>query len=117
MTDRQWSRADLTATFGDRVRLERLAPGMTQDALGTEVGLTRSSIANMEADRQNISLASACAIADALGTTVGALLGEIDPPPRPVVDVRHVVRQVVEASAGKLARDLDSAIRDATRSA
>ena len=53
---------------------------MTQDRLGTLVGLSRTSITNIEKGRQHVSLHQLYHIAGALGIPVEALL---PPPQRP----------------------------------
>jgi transcriptional regulator with XRE-family HTH domain len=50
--------------------------GLTQQELADAAGLTRSSVANIEAGRQEMALAVVVAMASNLHTTVGALLGE-----------------------------------------
>jgi DNA-binding XRE family transcriptional regulator len=42
--------------FGKNIRNLRLACGMTQGRLGEKVGLTRTSIVNIEAGRQRVLL-------------------------------------------------------------
>jgi transcriptional regulator with XRE-family HTH domain len=59
---------------GDKVRLARLAAGLSQALLAEQVGLTRSSVANLEAARQRTSLYHFVLIARALKTDVGKLL-------------------------------------------
>ena len=55
---------------------------MTQDRLGTLVGLSRTSITNIEKGRQHVSLHQLYRIADVLGVTPDMLL---PPTPRPGV--------------------------------
>lgn len=57
------------------IRLARNAAGLTQDELGRFIGLGRSSVANMEAGRQTISLHQAALLAAVLPVDVSALLG------------------------------------------
>ena len=55
--------------FGLKVEQIRLAIGVTQDALGKSVGLTRTSINNIERGRQRILLADVERFANALHTS------------------------------------------------
>lgn len=62
------------------MRSARIEAGLSQAALAEQVGLTRSSVANLEAARQRTSLFHFVLISRALGTEVSELLpGE----PRP----------------------------------
>jgi transcriptional regulator with XRE-family HTH domain len=61
--------------FGDRVRTAREAAQIRQLDLATAVGLSRSSIANIEGGRQELSLPMAVQIAAVLDTTLAELLG------------------------------------------
>jgi transcriptional regulator with XRE-family HTH domain len=63
-------------TFGARVKRKREALAWSQDELGDMVGLTRSSIANIEAGRQDTPLSQAAVLAAALGEPLGALVGD-----------------------------------------
>ncbi len=60
--------------LGARVRAARNAAGLNQDALAKTAGITRSSIANLEAGRQRIPVHVLARIAEAFGTTPAALL-------------------------------------------
>ena|SRR3984957_5331211 len=59
---------------GDKVRSARIAAGLSQALLAEQVGLTRSSVANLEAARQRTSLYHFVLIARALKTDVCELL-------------------------------------------
>ena len=58
---------------GERVRALRAGRGLTQLRLAERSGISRPSIANVEAGRQNVSLRQLCALAAALGVTVEEL--------------------------------------------
>lgn len=72
--------------FGKLVRLHREGlEGMTQEKLGHLVGLSRTSITNIEKGRQHVALHQLLAIADALTARPEALLpsaGKADHPSR-----------------------------------
>jgi len=62
--------------FGRLVReaRERAEPKITQEHLADIVGLSRTSITNIESGRQHIPLHTLFALADAVGVKVGELL-------------------------------------------
>jgi transcriptional regulator with XRE-family HTH domain len=60
--------------LGGRVRELRADRGFTQLRLAERSGISRPSIANVEAGRQNISLRQLCALAAALGVGVEEIL-------------------------------------------
>lgn len=61
--------------FGELVRLHRQArPDLTQEKLGLLVGLSRTSITNIEKGRQHVSLHQLFALAGALKVRPDALL-------------------------------------------
>jgi DNA-binding XRE family transcriptional regulator len=62
--------------FGINVRVRRLRAGLTQDQLATTIGLSRTSVANIEQGRQQVLLHHAWAIARALGAeSIDELVG------------------------------------------
>lgn len=66
------------AALGAQIRRHRMIKKMSQRNLGDAIGLSRSSIANIEAGRQPVTLGMFLTIAKALGVDDAALL-----PPRP----------------------------------
>jgi len=60
--------------LGQRIRDARKAKNLRQAQLATAVGLTRTSITNLETGRQPVAVHTLCKIADALGTTAANLL-------------------------------------------
>jgi transcriptional regulator with XRE-family HTH domain len=62
------------ALVGDKVRSARLTADISQALLAKRVGLTRSSIANLEAGRQRIALHLLVLIAQALNAEVQEIL-------------------------------------------
>lgn len=65
---------DLRRRVGQRVRALRCDRGLTQLALAARSGISRPSIANLEAGRQNVGLDRLLALASALEVTVEELL-------------------------------------------
>jgi len=66
---------------GILIAVARRKANMTQEALGSRVGLTRTSIAFIETARQRVQLDTLYEIAEVLGTTPFALLPKDIPPP------------------------------------
>jgi transcriptional regulator with XRE-family HTH domain len=66
----------LARRVGERVRELRVGHGLTQLRLAERSGISRPSIANLEAGRQNVSLRQLCALAAALGVAVEDLVVE-----------------------------------------
>lgn len=62
--------------FGDAVRVARDRAGMTQAELAKAVGLTRTSITNVEAGRQRPLLCQAYDLAQALSVSLDALMAQ-----------------------------------------
>lgn len=62
--------------FGDAVRVARDAKGMTQGALANALGLTRTSITNIEAGRQRPLLSQAYDLAQALSVSLDTLMAQ-----------------------------------------
>jgi transcriptional regulator with XRE-family HTH domain len=62
------------ALVGQRIRRARLARGMTQNALATAVGVSRSAVAQWETDRAGQVRANLTRIASVLGVSVEYLL-------------------------------------------
>ena len=71
---RSRSRAVGERRVGLRVRALRATHGLTQLGLARRSGISRPSVANVEAGRQNVSLHNLFALADALGVEVEELL-------------------------------------------
>jgi len=69
----------LSEFVGARIRLMREARGLTQKDLAVELGLTRTSITNMESGLQPPILEHVYSIAEALGIRAMSLLPEMTP--------------------------------------
>lgn len=61
-------------TVGERIRDERKRQNITQDELASQVGLTRTSITNVEKGRQKLLLHTLIQIANILGIPPARLL-------------------------------------------
>jgi transcriptional regulator with XRE-family HTH domain len=64
----------LYRAFGNQMRAQRDLCEMTQEQLGELIGLSRTSITNIERGRQHVSLHHIFAIAEALKISPAALL-------------------------------------------
>jgi transcriptional regulator with XRE-family HTH domain len=64
--------------IGELIRVYRRAANMTQDRLADLTDYTRTSITNIEAGRQDLTMTKAIAITKALGIPPGDLLGSGD---------------------------------------
>jgi putative transcriptional regulator len=62
--------------FGKKLFQARRAAKITQEALAQAVGLSRTSIVNIEKGRQPVAVDLAIRMATSLGTTIGDLLPE-----------------------------------------
>lgn len=61
------------SAFGERVRIVRLAMGISQEALAAKAGLHRTYVGSVERGERNVSLDNIHALADALGVDVREL--------------------------------------------
>lgn len=66
---------DYRTRYGERFRAARLNAEMTQTELGDALGLSRSSVANIEAGRQGVYAEDVVRAAVVLGVDPGWLLG------------------------------------------
>lgn len=64
---------------GDRLRLARVARGLTQQDLATAAGVSRQAISGVEAGRFDPSLDVALAVADVIGVSVEELFADAPP--------------------------------------
>jgi transcriptional regulator with XRE-family HTH domain len=110
---------------GARIRLLREAAGMTQQQLAELVGMMRTSVANVEAGRQNLPLDRLGRFADALGVPPAALVGDVgaDEASRTMAKVLSAERERFSAALAGVGRrvaelrraldDIESAITEA----
>lgn len=86
-----WTEAEVAAFYqqvGARVRERRTAARLTQLRLSQHLGMTRTSVANLEAGRQRIPLHVLAVVADAVGCDTAELLpGGPQAAARPCVDL------------------------------
>lgn len=90
-----------TSEYGHRVNTARVAAELTQTQLGELLGLTRSSIANIEAGRQGASAEQVVQTAAALNVPAPWLLvgDDIDPPQ---AITRAITRRWLQSVANNL---------------
>lgn len=60
--------------MGDRIRERRQAKRITQDRLAAHMGLTRTSIVNIEKGRQHLAVHQLVRVSDLLGCAPGELI-------------------------------------------
>jgi transcriptional regulator with XRE-family HTH domain len=70
-------RRRIAANFGGAIRKLRVRQGVTQETMAKRVGLTRTSIVNIECGRQNVSLGDLFTFASKLRTTPKRLIGMV----------------------------------------
>lgn len=67
----------LYSEIGRIIQAERAKKGLTQEELGSAIGLSRPSVTNLEKGRQGILIHTLFEIADKLGVAVGNLLPDV----------------------------------------
>jgi transcriptional regulator with XRE-family HTH domain len=85
------------AEFGRRLREARDEAGLSQRELAERLGLTRGSVANVEAGRQGLALHVFNRACEVLTVSPERLL----PPPEPLVD-----QKLIDGGVNKLLREL-----------
>jgi transcriptional regulator with XRE-family HTH domain len=87
----------LQKRIGARVKAARTDRGLTQEQVAKQVGMIRSSIANLEAGRQDMNISRLALVAAAVGLDFGELIRPEDlpalhplPPPPHDVAIRRV---------------------------
>lgn len=100
---------ELLRRAGARVRAARESAGMSQAQLAERIGLVRSSVSNLEAGRQDMTISRLAGIAAVLSLDLAELvtLGELPPPPHEVA-----IMAVLEVSC----RTCGGLVLDVTRS-
>ncbi len=82
------------ADLGSSIRVRRAGLGLSLEALEGRSGISRAMLSAVERGAKNPTIKVVCQIAEALGCTVSALLGE---PEHDVPDVIEVVREGEQA--------------------
>ena len=113
------SQGPFYAEFGRKLAAARRAAKVTQEALAKSVGLSRTSIVNIEKGRQPAHLHLVCKIAKSLAVNASALVPDVAllAPPALVPDLKNVakkqnwpfVERIISAAAFK------KGIEDATQ--
>jgi transcriptional regulator with XRE-family HTH domain len=96
--------ADLLRLAGQRVREARKGAGITQSQLAQRIGMQRTSVANLEAGRQDMTITRLAGIAQVLSLDLAAFIrpGELPlsmPPPHEV-SIRPVLEVTCETCGG-----------------
>lgn len=65
---------EITEEFGNRLREQRKAMGLSQEAFAAKCGLDRTYISSIECGKRNVALRNIESIAKALGTSMSGLL-------------------------------------------
>lgn len=68
-------------TLGGRIQAFRKAAGLSQEALGNQLGVSRQAVSRWESDAAVPELEKLIAMSRLFGVTVGVLLG-VEPPPK-----------------------------------
>lgn len=84
----------LYASLGATIRSKRDSAGMSQDVLASKVGLSRTSVTNIERGRQSVLVHQLYLFAEALGVEPAALLP--DAPKRERLRAEPVSAEVAE---------------------
>jgi transcriptional regulator with XRE-family HTH domain len=71
---------------GREVRRARLAAGLTQSALASELGTNSSYVANLEAGRLNLTVGQLARVAGAIGADLEVSLASLDVVPTAVAE-------------------------------
>lgn len=88
--------SDFYEDFGRRVRTVRSDAGMTQAELAAEIGLSRASVANLEAGRQRVPFHVLYGIARVLAVEPAQLMPEFGAPVHEEFDFSRLQEQLTE---------------------
>jgi transcriptional regulator with XRE-family HTH domain len=90
------SRRAVYQVVGSKIREQRVKLGLTQEELAAQVGLSRSSITNVEQGRQTILLHQFLEIAQALEISPQALFPELRFKESPQIpnEIAHLVKRL-----------------------
>jgi transcriptional regulator with XRE-family HTH domain len=98
MSARDEQADDNDLRIGRKVAEARERAGLSQEYVAGHVGLTRSSVANIEAGRQRVHAARLAMLAKMLGIDVSELLADIELPPLPPVPHRVTIKLAWEVT-------------------
>ena len=87
---------EINAKIGKAVRTARLAKGLSQAQVGDRIGLSRASVANLEAGRQGLPFPTMAAVVQVLGIDLAPLIALVEVPDLPPVPHDVVIRPVSE---------------------
>lgn len=99
--------------MGAAVRELRLEAGWTQEDLACQIGLTRTSITNIEVGRQRLMMHQVVELADVFAVTVGRIVGAAIEPP--TVSGKEYRDQI--AALKRRIGELETALRTVARCA
>jgi transcriptional regulator with XRE-family HTH domain len=92
--------------FGRRLRAARLKARLTQEALGKRVGLSRTSITNIEQGNQHVGLHMLYALASAVGVRPLELLPEEAPAASATPSLDQVLAGIRRTDRAKVDREI-----------
>ena len=70
---------ELAKRFGELVRRLRQERGFSQEEFSFRVGLHQTYVSSIERGERNVTIQTAERIANALGTTLARMFGELEP--------------------------------------
>lgn len=91
------------ASLGANIRSRRESAGMSQEVLATKVGLSRTSITNIERGRQSVFVHQLFSFAEALGIGPATLL------PSPLPDQQPIGAESVSTEVAEMVARLQTA--------
>lgn len=74
---------NIVIPIGDRLKLVRDRVGQTQEKFAKAIGISRTSLTNIEAGRQDVPLPRLVIINKLYGVSIDWLLGLVDTEPQP----------------------------------
>lgn len=77
------ARNGILCAVGQKVAEARAAAGLSQKQVAERIGITRASVANLEAGRQDMNLSRLAGLAQVLSLDLNELIGLVDLPPLP----------------------------------
>ncbi|EKS34476.1 helix-turn-helix domain-containing protein [Afipia broomeae] len=90
---------DFYTKLGDSIRRRREELRLTQAELGESLGLSRTSVTNIERGRQRLLIDQFQGLCKALGVSMETLLADIDAETRPVVRQPSELRRMPTVTA------------------